>query len=334
MKLVSQNIVNSVFQIQHENDFNNLCLEVFQIHAQYNSVYKEFLRWIKTNPDQVDTIEKIPFLPIQFFKSHKVGLPAEHHDLVFKSSGTTGTKRSQHFVYDQNVYIQSFFRCFETFYGAPQEYHIFGLLPSYLEQGDSSLVFMVDHLIKASGSHYSGFYLDDFKTLEAQLHESVEKDPRKIILFGVSYALLEFSEQGFSIPPETIVMETGGMKGRRKEITKDEMYQTLTSSLQVDHIHSEYGMTELLSQAYSTQNNIFRTPAWMKILIRNPNDFREIYPFHKTGGMNIIDLANIHSCPFIATDDLGQNISQDTFTVLGRFDHSDLRGCNLLVSTL
>lgn len=332
MKLVSENIVNRVFEINTDEQFKEIALELYQIHAQNNEVYKEFLRYIHHDHNTVHSVHDIPFLPIQFFKSRKIvlGNQDEKAEIVFKSSGTTGQLRSQHFVKQIDLYKRSFLKAFELFYGEPQQYHILGLLPSYLEQGDSSLIYMVDHLIQKSKSESSGFFLNDYSRLSDVLKE-VEKDSRQIILFGVSYALLEYAENGGCVPENIIIMETGGVKGRRKEITKNEMYQILQQNWNITAIHSEYGMTELLSQAYAKENNLFSCPPWMKILIKNPNDYKEVLPINKTGGIHVVDLANIYSCPFIATQDLGKIHPSGHFEVLGRFDHSDLRGCNLLV---
>lgn len=331
MKIVSEKLANSIFDIQNEDDFNAVALQLFEIHATQNPIYERFLRLLKIDPKSIEQYKKIPCLPIQFFKSHAITLTPEHTDTIFKSSGTTLTTRSQHLVSDVSLYEKSFLTCFEKFYGRPEQYHIIGLLPSYLEQGESSLIYMVDTLIKASKSEFSGFYFDNYEALQQNI-STIEKDSDKpIFLLGVTYALLAYTENGFSLPKNTIVMETGGMKGRRKEMTKAELYALLKEALSIDHIHSEYGMTELLSQAYSKSNNQFNTPAWMKVLVRNPNDYRQYYANGKTGGINVIDLANAYSCPFIATDDLGKINDDGTFEVLGRFDHSDLRGCNLLI---
>jgi len=246
---------------------------------------------------------------------------------VFVSSGTTGMEKSKHFVADISVYRQSFIKSFELFYGSPSQYLLIALLPSYLEQGESSLIYMVDQLIRATGHPLSGFYAGNDK----KLPDAMANTDRKVILFGVTYALLDLAEAGELRNPDLLVMETGGMKGRRKEMVRDEVHEILCSSFQVPVIHSEYGMTELLSQAYSSGKGKFRTPPWMNVITRDINDPLSPERHGRTGGLNIIDLANIHSCSFIATQDLGKTQPDGSFEVLGRFDTSDIRGCNLMV---
>ena len=274
-------------------------------------------------------LEDIPFLPIQFFKSERVLVSERTSQKVFTSSGTTGNRTSKHFVADIALYEQSFYKAFQHFYGSVSDYTILALLPSYLERGGSSLVYMVDALIKASGNSDSGFFLNDLDALIATL-KALEAKKQNTLLLGVSYALLDVLEKESFQLKHTTVMETGGMKGRRKEMVKPELHQKLSHGFGVSKIHSEYGMTELLSQAYSKGGGRFHCPPWMKILTRDTEDAFG-YVREKTGGINVIDLANINSCSFIATQDLGRVYADSTFEVIGRFDNSDIRGCNLMV---
>jgi hypothetical protein len=270
------------------------------------------------------------FLPIQFFKTHQVidNTFANNKPLIFKSSGTTGISQSSHFVLDESLYIQSFITCFELFFGNIEEYCIMGLLPSYQENGNSSLVYMVDYLIKKSNHPLSGFYLHENEKLVEAL-EQVEHQQQKTILFGVTYALLDFAEQ-YAMPLNyTTILETGGMKGRREELTRQQIHTLLQTSFPSKFISSEYGMTELLSQAYMKQDGRFYCPPWMRVLVRDVNDPLDVKPFGK-GAINIIDLANIHSCSFIATDDIGEVFKDGSFAIQGRLDNSDVRGCSLL----
>jgi len=323
-------LVDKIFQIKSEEQFIDTALKVFRFQAENNPVYRDFIGHLKINYQEVQKLDKIPFLPIQFFKTHKVVLDNVGVQETFTSSGTTGHHVSKHFVHDTDLYIKSFTKGFENFYGNINDWVILALLPSYLEREGSSLVYMVDHLIKESGKEDSGFYLNNREEL-AETIKKLEGQNKKSLLIGVSYALLDFAEE-FPMPLKNIMMmETGGMKGRRKEILREELHQKLCDSFQLDTIHSEYGMTELLSQAYSKGNGIFQTPSWMKILIRETNDPFDILTSGKSGGINIIDLANIYSCSFIATQDLGKIHDNKGFEVLGRFDNSDLRGCNLMV---
>jgi phenylacetate-coenzyme A ligase PaaK-like adenylate-forming protein len=318
---------NTIFNISTDDEFNNIALMVFKYQYKNNAVYKQYCDLIKTNVDRVKSIKDIPFLPISFFKTHQVVCGDLNYVKEFTSSGTTGMTTSSHFVKDISIYEQSFIKGFELFYGPVEEYVILGLLPSYLERTGSSLIYMVDHLIKLSNHPYSGYFLNDY----SHLLETISKiKNRKILLIGVSYALLDLAEQFKPDLSNCIVMETGGMKGKRKEIPKNELHAILKNGFNVNTIHSEYGMTELLSQAYAKKNGQFKTPPWMKILTREINDPLNYTSEHKSGGINIIDLANVNSCSFIATQDLGKS-HQDHFEVLGRFDNSDIRGCNLLV---
>ncbi|MBZ9629957.1 acyl transferase [Salegentibacter sp. LM13S] len=319
-----------IFNISNQKDFNEIALEVFSFQFQHNNVYREFCQLLKRNPENVSTIKHIPFLPIEFFKKKKVISGENPTEIIFTSSGTTGATTSKHYVSDLKVYEESFLKAFELFYGNPEEIVILALLPSYLERQGSSLIYMVHSLINRSKYHESGFYLDDLDSLHKKLKE-LDKSGKKILLLGVSFALLDLVETYEFNLNNTTVMETGGMKGRRKEMIREELHQILSKGFGVEKIHSEYGMTELLSQAYSQGDGIFDTPPWMKILIRDPEDALSYLPKHKTGGINVIDLANFNSCSFIATQDLGKKTHNNQTEILGRFDNSDIRGCNLLI---
>lgn len=320
---------NEVFNIRNSKSFEKVALELFQYQAENVSVYKEFIHHLGISVEQVDNIYDIPFLPIEFFKSRVVlDQNPDAITLVFSSSGTTGSINSKHYVPEPIIYEQSFMNAFKAFYGAPSDYIFIALLPSYLEREGSSLIYMCDRLIKDSFDERSGFYLNEFEKIKEIIENNHDK---KIFLIGVTYALLDFAEQLPFAMKNTIVLETGGMKGKRKELLRADVHQILTSAFQLNEIHSEYGMTELLSQAYSKGHGIFECPSWMKVLIREIHDPLN-YTSKRTGGINIIDLANIHSCAFIATQDLGRKVSENEFEVLGRFDNSDIRGCNLLVS--
>ncbi|WP_273568267.1 acyl transferase [Maribacter halichondriae] len=322
--------VNSIFSIRTKNEFRVLALEVFDYQYKNNSLYRSFCDQLGRTSNSVVSLEEIPFLPIEFFKSKKIVTEDAKHQIVFSSSGTTGNNTSKHFVKDVEVYKRSYRTCFENFYGPIADYCILGLLPSYLEREGSSLIYMMDDLIEQSGHVESGFYLDEMDALITTLMR-LDASGKKVLLVGVSFALLDLIEKTKFHLKHTIIMETGGMKGRRKELIRNELHQQLKQGFGVGKIHSEYGMTELLSQAYSKGNGIFECPPWMKILIRDTEDPLSYTPTGKTGGMNIIDLANINSCSFIATQDLGKMYEDGSFEVLGRFDHSDVRGCNLMV---
>ena len=323
-------LAERIFNISTQKDFNEITLEVFSYQFQHNPVYHEFCQLLKRNPKNVSRVEDIPFLPIEFFKKKKIISSEKTPEIIFTSSGTTGSATSKHYVTDLNVYEESFLKAFEIFYGNPEDIVILALLPSYLERQGSSLIYMADSLIKRSKQPESGFYLNDLETLQHQLKE-LDKSGKKILLLGVSFALLDLVETYNFDLKNTTIMETGGMKGRRKEMIREELHQILTEGFGVDKIHSEYGMTELLSQSYSKGNGVFETPPWMKILIRDPEDALVYLPKHKTGGINVIDLANFNSCSFIATQDLARQINDDSTEILGRFDNSDIRGCNLLI---
>jgi len=321
---------NKIFDIDNDATFNELCLIAFHYQYENIEIYRKFVDSIQVDPKSIEHYSEIPFLPISFFKTHH--LIAGKSQTVFKSSGTTSTVvRSQHFVQDLKIYETSFTKGFERFYGSVKEYCILALLPSYIENGDSSLVYMADRLIRDSKHKESGFYLDNIHALAEKL-ELLDSQGQKILLLGVSYALLDLIEMHSFKLKNTIVMETGGMKGRRKEMIREELHEHLKQGFGLKTIHSEYGMTELLSQAYSKGNGVFEAPAWMKILIRDVNDPFGILSNGQSGGINIIDLANIHSISFIETKDLGKTNSNQEFEILGRFDDSDIRGCNLLIS--
>jgi phenylacetate-coenzyme A ligase PaaK-like adenylate-forming protein len=322
--------ISKIWSIKSELDFNITALEVFYFQYENNMIYREWVDSLKKNVNSIKHFSEIPFLPISLFKSHKIKSSDEKEDIVFSSSGTTGMQTSKHYVKDLNIYKESYRKGFGFFYGNIEDYTVLALLPSYLEREGSSLIFMAEDLIKLSKNEKSGFYLYNYDELFTILNE-LKNSKKKTLLLGVSFALLEFAENYKIEFPELIVMETGGMKGKRKELLRQELHSILCSSFGVNQIHSEYGMTELLSQAYSKGNSVFNTPPWMKILIRDTNDPLSLQSNNKTGGINVIDLANIYSCSFIATQDLGKLLPNDCFEILGRFDNTDIRGCNLLV---
>lgn len=339
----SSELCNRIFS--DDLDFEKTALDVFRFQAENNQVYKNYLTQLKVKPDSVKSIEQIPFLPIQLFKSQTVlcspnlegfskGLLTPDSTLftIFESSGTTASTTSKHFVLDTELYKKSFLTGFKKFYGAPSDYCILALLPSYLERNNSSLVFMADELIRQSNHPLAGFYLNEFDKLNGTIQQLINQK-QKFILLGVTFALLDspLNPPKGDFAMHGIVMETGGMKGRREEMIRSEVHDILKQKFVVEHIHSEYGMTELLSQAYSKGKGIFETPPWMKVLIRDTNDPFKIIDTGKSGGISVIDLANMYSCSFIATQDLGKTFSDGSFEVLGRFDESDLRGCNLMV---
>ncbi len=318
-----------IFSIQSSEEFKALALEVFKFQFEHNLVYRSFCDLLYKHPSEVTKIEDIPFLPIQFFKSHKVVSAQKTIAQTFTSSGTTGSITSKHYVSDLSIYETSFKKGFEQFYGNIEEYTILALLPNYLEREGSSLIYMVKDMIENSKKPKSGFYLNNLSELKNTLLE-LESNHEKTLLIGVSFALLDLIEQFKLNLNTTIVMETGGMKGRRKELIREELHTILKQGFGVNTIHSEYGMTELLSQAYSKGNGIFKCPNWMRVLTRDTEDALNVTN-KKSGGLNIIDLANINSCSFIATQDLGKVYDDNSFEVIGRFDHSDIRGCNLMV---
>lgn len=321
--------IHTIFSIRTNVDFEKHALSIFKHQATNNFVYKQFLAYLNTDINTIKRVSEIPFLPIQFFKSHKVLSTVARVKQLFTSSGTTDNLTSKHYVTDMSLYEKSFRTAFEHFYGNVEDYTILGLLPSYLERAGSSLIYMVNDLIRRSNKPKSGFYLNNLSQLKKILTD-LDAKGEQVLLIGVSFALLDLLENYSFKLKNTIVMETGGMKGRRKELIRDELHNRLKKGFGVSTIHSEYGMTELLSQAYSAGDGIFRTPPWMKIFIRETEDALQLLPHQKTGGINVIDLANVNSCSFIATQDLGKIYADGTFEVLGRFDHSDIRGCNLL----
>lgn len=328
---MDQAFIENIFQIDDKKTFRATALEVFHFQSKHTPVYRDYLAALRVDPSSITEIRQIPFLPIEFFRSHTVIEENLKAEIVFESSGTTGTTPSRHHVADAGLYRESFLRSFYSFYGSPEELPILALLPSYMEREASSLVYMMEHLIRWSSHPDSGFYLDNLEELSAILkRQNEERQPT--LLVGVSFALLDLAEQyPMEFGSHIKLMETGGMKGRRKEMIRGELHEQLLSAFGLETIHSEYGMTELLSQAYSDGDGIFRAPPWMKILIRDPNDPLSLLPTGQSGGINIIDLANIHSCSFIATGDLGKVYEDGSFEVLGRYDHSDIRGCNLLI---
>lgn len=321
---------SDIFSISNNKQFEKIALKVFRFQYDNNSVYREFCKFLNVEKQQVKSLQQIPFLPIQFFKSHEVLSSQEKIQETFTSSGTTGMATSRHLVTDISLYEESYRKGFSQFYGNIENYAVLALLPSYLEREGSSLIYMVDDLIGLSNHPESGFYLSNYDDLIQKLLQ-LDEAGENIILIGVTYALLDLIEkQNFQLK-NTIIMETGGMKGKRKEMIREELHELLCNGFGVDAIHSEYGMTELLSQAYSLGNGIFECPNWMQVLIRDTEDALSYIENGKTGGINVIDLANINSCSFIATQDLGKKQPNNSFEVLGRFDNSDIRGCNLMV---
>ncbi|CAL2102268.1 Acyl-protein synthetase LuxE [Tenacibaculum sp. 190130A14a] len=319
-----------VFNIKDTNDFTRISLEIFNHQFKYNRVYRSFCDLLYIHPSDVKSIQEIPFLPIQFFKTKEVIASKDDIQEVFSSSGTTGSITSKHYVTDLHWYEQSYLKGFEHFYGNIEDYVVLALLPNYLERKGSSLVYMVDDLIKKSKHEESGFYLSNIDELANKL-KVLDTQHQKVLLIGVSFALLDLIEKYKFNLQNTIVMETGGMKGRRKELIREELHSLLCQGFGVQQIHSEYGMTELLSQGYSKGNGIFNCPPWMRILTRDTEDPLTIKSNGTSGGINVIDLANYNSCSFIATQDLGKVHSNSSFEIIGRFDNSDIRGCNLMV---
>jgi len=323
-------LAETIFSIQNEDDFEKAALRIFK-HQYINcNTYQRFCNLLGVSQSSVKNLNDIPYLPIAFFKHSKITSTNSTVKQIFTSSGTTSSTTSNHYVTDLSIYESSFRKGFQYFYGDITDYTVLALLPSYLEREGSSLVYMTNKLIQDSLQPISGFYLDNLDELVSSLQILAHQN-KKTLLIGVSFALLDLIEKyDLQLGSNTIVMETGGMKGRRKEMIREELHQTLTKGLGISKIHSEYGMTELLSQAYSKGNGIFKCPPWMKVSIRDPEDPFTLLEMGKTGGVNIIDLANINSCSFIATQDLGKTQTKDNFEILGRFDHSDIRGCNLM----
>jgi hypothetical protein len=332
---IPKNLLQSIFSVNADS-FTETAFDVFRFQYECNAVYQQFCNIIKKTPATISSVEQIPFLPVQFFKSKQIKAGNFDEALYFESSGTTGSVNSRHFVKDVAVYEESFLKGFELQYGKINEWCIIGLLPSYLERGNSSLVYMVDKLVKLSRHAASGFYLYDHDKLKAALEEN-EKAGTKTLLIGVTYALLDFAEASPMQLNHTVVMETGGMKGRREELSRGQVHAILKKQFGLQQVHSEYGMTELLSQAYSQANGIFYCPPWMKILVRNEDDpfeIRSLPDENKAfagGAINIIDLANVYSCSFIATDDAGKIYKDGSFEITGRLDNSDIRGCGLMI---
>lgn len=325
--MLNKDLEREILSIQDAGEFNSVALKVFKYQLDNSAVYRKYVELLGVD---VKTISDIPFLPIEFFKNSKIISGNTEPELLFESSGTTGSAVSKHFLLSKEIYIKSFLKSFELFYGNVNSYRILALLPSYLERENSSLVFMVDQLIGQTEDPESGFYLSNFRELKLMLEKPRNK---KTLLIGVSFGLLDFLEKYQPKLQDTIIMETGGMKGRRKEMIRAELHEKLKKGFGVDAIHSEYGMTELLSQAYSKGHGIFNAPPWMRFQIREINDPMSIAEAGKTGGVNVIDLANLYSCSFIATSDLGREIPGKGLEILGRFDYSDVRGCNLMVAS-
>ena len=320
---------HSIFNLQSPFEFNEIARSLFRFQYRNNKIYHSFVDALGISESQVYHPEQIPFLPLSFFKTHKITTGDFIEEAVFESSGTTGTETSRHYVADTGLYELSFTKGLELFYGDLSQYAVFALLPSYLERKNSSLVYMVERMRMKSNRQMGGFFLHELEALQKQLAEA-HNAGLKIMLFGVTFALREMAEKFPVSIPGAIIFETGGMKGRRKELTRMELHEKLCSSFGVAKIHSEYGMTELLSQAWSAGDGIFRCPPWMRVLIADTNDPLSYMETGRTGGINIIDLANFHSCSFLATQDLGRVFDDGSFEVLGRFDNSDIRGCSLL----
>ena len=321
---------HDIFTISSQKQFEKIALKTFRFQYENNLVYREFCDFLKTDVQKVKSLEQIPFLPIQFFKSHAVVSSTNAAEETFTSSGTTGMATSKHFVTDISLYEESYRKGFSQFYGNIEDYVVLALLPSYLEREGSSLIYMVEDLIQMTNNPESGFYLHNHEELIEKLTR-LDNSGQNVILIGVTYALLDLIEKHPFQLQNTIIMETGGMKGQRKEMIREELHEQLCQGFGVTAIHSEYGMTELLSQAYSLGNGVFECPSWMQILVRDTEDALTYVSSGKTGGINVIDLANINSCSFIATQDLGKKNPNNSFEVLGRFDNSDIRGCNLMV---
>ncbi|MDF2934261.1 MAG: acyl transferase [Chryseobacterium sp.] len=327
--------MKSIFDIKTEHEFLDVALTTFRYQYKNIEVYRKFVDYLNLDVEKINSLDKIPFLPIEMFKNHQILDKNISANLYFQSSGTTQMNLSKHFIANENIYQESIYKSFEQFIGKPEDFIFLGLLPSYLEKKNSSLIYMVDYLMKKSGKPENGYFLYNHEDLFQLLQNLKDK---KVILFGVSFALLDFldycNSNSFEISDTLTVIETGGMKGRKEEMTKDELLKILQNGFKTEKIYSEYSMTELLSQAYSLGENIYECPNWMRVLIRNAEDPFGYEQAGRTGAINIVDLANIHSCSFIATQDLGKLLTDDEkkFQVLGRIDHSDIRGCSLLVS--
>ena len=321
---------NRIFEPLNEGDFNAIALDIFNFQYVSNEIYKRYADAIGVVPVKVSHYSQIPFLPVSFFKTHRVVSGLSSPEKVFLSSGTSGMERSRHSILDLSVYDESLVKGFEAFYGPVETYTVFALTPDTVQNPDSSLIYMISKWILKSRSKVSGFYPDRPELL-ARLLAECQSSGERTLLIGLSYALIDFAEQFPLAIPGIVVMETGGMKGKRKEMIREELHAFLSERFRCRNIQSEYGMTELLSQAYAKENGHFKTPPWMKVLVRDTNDPFSLLPAGKTGGINIIDLANFNSCSFLALQDLGKINNDGTFEVLGRFDFSDLRGCNLMI---
>jgi len=322
---------DKIFDIQNEGDFTAVSLEVFNYQYENINVYREFCDHLKVEPSTVKSIYDIPFLPIEFYKSHHIG-DTLNFEKLFLSSGTSQQERSKHYLKSLDLYRKSFFKCFQEFYGEPSDFLIAAILPGYVDNPNSSLLHMVDQLIQTSNDSLSGFYSFEDDNLIDHLKKIQSTNAKYKLIIGVSFALLSIAEKQRIDLSDCIIMETGGMKGKRKELVREELHAILKDSFRVNYIHSEYGMTELLSQAYSKGDGVFQESNTMKVLIRNIYQPLQLLPYNSTGGINVIDLSNIHSVSFIATQDLGKKLSSSKFKILGRFDQADIRGCNLLYS--
>jgi len=323
-------IIKDIFNIKNDEQFNNISLQVFEYQYNYNEIYRTYINKLNVRISEIKHYKDIPCMPIDFFKTHKILSSENKIETTFRSSGTTGMTTSEHHITDLSIYEKSFIKTFDFFYDKPEDYTFLALLPSYSERNDSSLIYMVEKLMQISNKKDNGFYLYNHRDLFLKLTD-LEKQNKKTILIGVSFALLDFFEV-FKIPlNNTTIIETGGMKGRKKEIIREELHSVIKKATGLKEVHSEYGMTELLSQAYAKSENKYFSPQWMKVLIRDTNDPFSYLEIGASGGINIIDLANINSCSFIETKDLGKIHKDKLFEVLGRFDNSDVRGCNLMV---
>ena len=328
---IRKDLIKDIFSINKREEFEKLALEIFHFQYLNNIVYREYIKSLRVKAHDIRDLAQIPFLPIEFFKTHRIIHNKFNEEIIFLSSGTTGLEQSRHYVVDKKVYLKSFTKCFTYFYGNISDYCILALLPGYLERKGSSLIYMVHHLMQLSNHPENGFYLNEYEQLAKKIL-TLKQGNQKYLLIGVTYALLDFAKHYKIDLGNGIVMETGGMKGKRKELTKEETHQILCNSFNLSSIHSEYGMTELLSQAYSNGAGVFSTPKWMSVMIRDTYDPFSYIENGKSGGINIIDLANLYSCAFIETKDLGRKKENGQFEVLGRFDNSNIRGCNLLVN--
>ncbi len=328
----SQEINHFVSRLSKVNDrtFEEIAIQLYKFQYKNNLLYQTYANNLDRRPDSVDNLGRIPFLPISFFKSHPVKSGSWDARTEFTSSGTTGSTTSSHLVPDLNFYLQNSVHCFEYFFGPVSDFHFLALLPSYLERTGSSLVAMMDYFIKRDSSGQSGFFLNNEEQLLAKLNV-LKLSSKKTMLWGVSFALLDLAEKRSIDLSHCLIVETGGMKGRRKELTREELHSFLCEGFHVESICSEYGMTELLSQAYAVERGYFRCPPWMKVILRDVNDPFSTVSVGKVGAINVIDLANAHSCAFIETEDLGRMNEDGSFEVLGRMDNSDIRGCNLML---